>query len=108
MKVIKYLGVAFESIQVHKLRATLTMLGIIIGVTAVLVTVGIGSGAAVSITERIESSGTNLLTVSSGTRGSTSSTPLTLSDATTLEDKALFPDFKLVVPQYTRQFHADL
>lgn len=68
MRVIKYFGVAWQSIQAHRMRAILTMLGIIIGIAAVLVTVGIGSGAAASITERIESSGTNLLTISSGSR----------------------------------------
>ena len=37
MKIFRYLGVAFESIQAHKMRAILTMLGIIIGVAAVLI-----------------------------------------------------------------------
>lgn len=101
MKVFRYLGVAFESIQAHKMRAILTMLGIIIGVAAVLITVGIGSGAAVSITERIESNGTNLLTVSSGSRGSTSGSALTLADAETLSNAEYFPKLQYVVPQYT-------
>ena len=60
MKAIKYLQVAVESIVAHKMRAILTMLGIIIGVAAVLTTMGIGRGAAVDITSRIESQGTNL------------------------------------------------
>jgi len=101
MKAIKYLGVALESIQAHKMRAILTMLGIIIGVAAVLVTVGIGSGAAVSITERIESSGTNLLTISSGSRGSTSGSALTLADAEALSNPTRFPELQAVAPQYT-------
>jgi putative ABC transport system permease protein len=45
MKILKYLQVAVESIVAHKLRAILTMLGIIIGVAAVLTTMGIGRGA---------------------------------------------------------------
>ena len=53
MRVIKYFGVAWQSIQAHRMRAILTMLGIIIGIAAVLVTVGIGSGAAASITAPI-------------------------------------------------------
>jgi putative ABC transport system permease protein len=101
MKLLKYLGVALASIRVHKLRAILTMLGIIIGIAAVLVTVGIGSGAAASITERIESSGTNLLTVSSGRRGSSAGAALTLADAEVLSNPARFPTLKLVAPQYT-------
>ncbi len=102
MRVIKYFGVAWESIQAHRMRAILTMLGIIIGIAAVLVTVGIGSGAAASITERIESSGTNLLTVSSGTRGSSSST-LTMADAEVLGNSERFPTIGGVAPQYSSQ-----
>lgn len=101
MRWLRYFGVALESIQAHKLRAVLTMLGIIIGVAAVLVTVGIGSGAAQSITERIESSGTNLLTVSGGVRGSSTGTQLSMADAEVLADKTYFPDIKLVAPQYS-------
>jgi len=101
MKAIRYLGVAFDSIQAHKMRAILTMLGIIIGVAAVLITVGIGSGAAVSITERIESSGTNLLTISAGSRGSTSGSALTLADAEALSKADRFPNLQYVVPHYT-------
>ena len=102
MRVIKYFGVAWQSIQAHRMRAILTMLGIIIGIAAVLVTVGIGSGAAASITERIESSGTNLLTVSSGTRGSSSST-LTMADAEVLGNSERFPTIGGVAPQYSSQ-----
>ena len=58
MKAIRYFGVALNSIRANKLRSSLTMLGIIIGVAAVLTTMGIGAGAAASITERIESQGT--------------------------------------------------
>lgn len=102
MKAIRYFGVAWESIQAHRMRAVLTMLGIIIGIAAVLVTVGIGSGAAASITERIESSGTNLLTISSGTRGSSSST-LNMADAAVLSDSSSFPTIAQVAPQYSSQ-----
>jgi putative ABC transport system permease protein len=102
MRAIKYFGVAWESIQAHRMRAILTMLGIIIGIAAVLVTVGIGSGAAASITEQIESSGTNLLTVSSGTRGSSSST-LTIADAEVLGNSTQFPTIVSLAPQYSSQ-----
>ena len=101
MKFFRYFGVSLDSIMAHKLRASLTMLGIIIGVAAVLITVGIGSGAAVSITEQIESSGTNLLTISAGGSGrdSTAST-FTLADAAVFADTAAFPDIAQVAPQY--------
>lgn len=95
MKVIKYFGVALESILAHKLRAFLTMLGIIIGVSAVLTTMGIGAGAAADITGQIESQGTNLLTISS--TGSPSR--LTLGDVQVLSDRQLHPELFAVVPE---------
>jgi putative ABC transport system permease protein len=108
MKLFKYLQVALESITAHKLRAILTMLGIIIGVAAVLTTMGIGRGAAANITERIESQGTNLLSVSPGAtigsgglRGASgSASTLTIGDAEALMDKALHPAIAKVAPEY--------
>ncbi len=101
MKALRYFNVAVDSIIAHKMRAVLTMLGIIIGVAAVLSTMGIGSGAAADITERIESSGTNLLTVSAGGGGGSSASTLTIADAIALADATAFPDLALVAPQYT-------
>jgi putative ABC transport system permease protein len=108
MKIIRYLQVALESIAAHKLRAMLTMLGIIIGVAAVLTTMGIGRGAAANITQRIESQGTNLLTISPGARregglsqgGGTAGT-LTMGDVRALQDKSVHPHLEFVVPSYS-------
>ena len=107
MKILKYLQVAVESIVAHKMRAILTMLGIIIGVAAVLTTMGIGRGAAASITERIESQGTNLLTINPGASntgglsgGSGSAGTLTMGDAEVLLDSSLHPGVDLVAPEY--------
>jgi putative ABC transport system permease protein len=97
MKLVKYFGVALESILAHKLRAFLTMLGIIIGVTAVLTIMGIGAGAAADITGQIESQGTNLLTISGG--GSASR--LTLGDVAVMADPNLHPELGAVVPEYS-------
>ncbi|HEV8356555.1 MAG TPA: ABC transporter permease [Gemmatimonadales bacterium] len=58
--------VAFQSIRDHKLRALLTMLGIIIGVGAVIAVVAIGTGAQRAIQARIQALGANLLTVYPG------------------------------------------
>ena len=101
MKAFRYFSVAVDSIVAHKMRAVLTMLGIIIGVAAVVSTMGIGSGAAASITESIESSGTNLLTVSAGGGGGSSASTLTIADATALANSEAFPDLALVAPQYS-------
>jgi putative ABC transport system permease protein len=108
MKLFKYLQVALESIVAHKMRAILTMLGIIIGVAAVLSTMGIGRGAAANITERIESQGTNLLTVNPGAASSGgglggesgSAGTLTIGDAWALTDADLHPAIALVAPEY--------
>jgi putative ABC transport system permease protein len=107
MKVIKYFQVALESVIAHKLRASLTMLGIIIGVAAVLTTMGIGRGAAASITERIESQGTNLLTISPGASnvgglsgGSGSAGTLTIGDVKALQVVDLHPALAFVAPEY--------
>lgn len=107
MKVIKYFQVALESIIAHKLRAILTMLGIIIGVAAVLITMGIGRGAAANITARIQSQGTNLLSISPGASSSSgvsgesgSAGTLTIADANTLMNQKLHPAVGLVAPEY--------
>ena len=59
-------GVAFQSIRANKLRAMLTMLGIIIGVGAVITMVALGSGAQRAVEERIASLGANVLSVFPG------------------------------------------
>jgi putative ABC transport system permease protein len=108
MRVIKYVQVAFESISAHKMRAILTMLGIIIGVTAVLTTMGIGRGAASNITERIESQGTNLLSIIPGSSSSggvraesgTAGT-LTMGDVKALQDQTMHPAVARVAPVYS-------
>jgi putative ABC transport system permease protein len=58
--------VAFRALVRNKMRAALTMLGIIIGVSAVIAMVSIGQGASASVQAQIESIGTNLLFVSAG------------------------------------------
>jgi putative ABC transport system permease protein len=60
------LGVAFDSVLANKMRAALTMLGIIIGVGAVITMVALGEGAQKAVTERIQALGSNLLFVESG------------------------------------------
>lgn len=101
MKLFRYFAVAFTSIFAHKLRAGLTMLGIIIGVTAVLLTTGFGSGAAADITENIQNGGINLLTITSGSSRGNSAATMTMADAAALADPTLFPDLVYVAPQYS-------
>ncbi|MBC7263355.1 MAG: ABC transporter permease [Chloroflexi bacterium] len=66
MNVIESVKIALQSIASNKLRAGLTMLGIIIGVGAVIALVAAGAGAQAQVTERFESLGSNLLVISPG------------------------------------------
>ncbi|MBI5301618.1 MAG: ABC transporter permease [Chloroflexi bacterium] len=93
MNFIESMRIALRSISANKLRAGLTMLGIIIGVMAVIAMLSIGRGAQTAITDQITSIGTNLLyvrpgsTQSSGVRTAEgSATTLTKEDATALEE----------------------
>jgi putative ABC transport system permease protein len=66
MNILIIIRVAFRALVRNKMRAALTMLGIIIGVSAVIAMVSIGQGAQASVQAQIESMGTNLLFVSAG------------------------------------------
>ncbi len=87
MKIIKLVDVAQSSLLKNRLRSLLTMLGIVIGVGAVIVMRAIGDGAQKNIEERIQTLGTNLIMVRSSSnsfggvrRGAGSSRTLTLKD----------------------------
>jgi putative ABC transport system permease protein len=58
--------IALRALRANKMRSILTMLGIVIGVATVVALLSIGKGATASITSDIQSSGSNLLTVSPG------------------------------------------
>ena len=91
MKLYRLLIEALESLNANKLRSMLTVLGIVIGVAAVIAMLSIGRGAEASITSQIESMGTNLVYVSPGSTSeggvqsaSGSAGTLTLDDADAL------------------------
>ena len=63
MDLLNIIRVAFRALQRNKMRAALTMLGIIIGVSAVVAMVSIGQGAQATVQAQIDSIGTNLLFV---------------------------------------------
>ena len=97
---------AISSLAANKLRAGLTLLGIVIGVAAVISLLSIGRGAQGAITERIQTLGTNLLFVRPGgtTQGGVfggqgSALTLTLDDALALQDEVLAPSVKAVAPE---------
>ncbi|MHC1786072.1 MAG: ABC transporter permease [Christensenellales bacterium] len=85
-------AMAFKSILANKMRSFLTMLGIIIGVLAIVVLVSIAQGANAVVTSNIEQLGTNLLTVNLRLRGNN---PVTLAR---LQELAQSPDIAFVAP----------
>ncbi len=106
MNLIEGIRVALRGLAANKLRSALTMLGIVIGVAAVVALLAIGQGAQASITSRIQSIGTNVIFVTPGqrSRGGVSSTanaaPLTLEDSQAIAD--IVPDIAAIAPVYSR------
>ncbi|PTL36215.1 multidrug ABC transporter substrate-binding protein [Candidatus Methylomirabilis limnetica] len=66
MNILANVRIALRALRVNRLRSALTMLGIIIGVAAVIATVAVGSGATAQIQEQIRSIGSNVIIVLSG------------------------------------------
>ena len=66
MGTLESLANALRSLLANKLRSALTMLGVIIGVGAIMTTTSIGEGAKADITERIQTLGANILAVRPG------------------------------------------
>ncbi|MDQ1706889.1 MAG: putative transport system permease protein [Pyrinomonadaceae bacterium] len=105
MNLAMIIRVAFRALVRNKMRAILTMLGIIIGVGAVIAMVSIGQGAQASVQSQIESIGTNLLFVSAGAQnvggvrsgaGDTGTNTLTVEDLDAIRREV--PSVALVTP----------
>lgn len=102
MKLLRYSQVAIESIASHKLRSALTMLGIVIGVAAVLIILGLGRGMSADILDEFASYGTTRLTIIPGESSSDGDAKtLTMGDAALLSNPDLHPDVTQVAPQYS-------
>ncbi|MDL1909174.1 FtsX-like permease family protein [Chloroflexi bacterium CFX6] len=91
---------ALESLSGNKLRSGLTVLGIVIGVAAVIAMLAVGKGAEASITGSISGIGTNLLFVFRGDPADNirNPKPLTLGDADALRDQFAAPSVEAVAP----------
>src|ERR1700750_567967 len=105
MDLLMIIRVAFRALIRNKMRAALTMLGIIIGVAAVIAMVSIGQGASASVQAQIESIGTNLLFVSAGAQnvggvrsgtGDTGTNTLTVDDLDAIKREV--PSVSMVTP----------
>ncbi len=104
MNILETLRTGWFSIVSHRLRSGLTMLGILIGIAAVILTVGLGLGSQRQVGAQISALGSNLLIVSPGSSTSTSgvrggfgsASTLTLDDADALAAKVSTPDVEAV------------
>ncbi|HLI57905.1 MAG TPA: ABC transporter permease [Actinomycetota bacterium] len=100
------LRTGLDAVRHNRLRSSLTVLGIMIGIAAVILTVGLGQGAQNQVTSEINALGTNLLTISPGSatsssgirQGFGSASTLTQNDANSLMSKTVAPDIKAVAP----------
>jgi len=92
MSIFMTLRIALKALNRNKLRTILTMLGMIIGVGAVITMVALGTGARTTIEERVKSAGTNMIMVNAGNfsqggvrMGQGNSTTLTPDDAAAIK-----------------------
>ena len=100
---------AIAALNARRMRSLLTMLGILIGISAVMLTVGLGQGAQQQITAQINSLGSNMIIVSpsqttssGGFRGGGgAATTLTTQDAAMLADAEVAPDIAAVARVWT-------
>jgi len=92
MSPLELVRLAFSRLRTSRVRAALTMLGVIIGVASVVALVGVGQGTTSGITSRLAGLGTNLLTINprSGSAG------LTLADVAAV---AAVPNVAAVTPE---------
>ncbi|MCY4654985.1 MAG: ABC transporter permease, partial [Dehalococcoidia bacterium] len=109
MNPLDILITAVTSLSANKMRASLTLLGIVIGVTAVIVLVSLGRGVQASITSEFEGLGANLITVTPGSEEGGGfgaffgeggdETTLTLDDAYAIRDSQYAPSVIGVAPE---------
>jgi putative ABC transport system permease protein len=111
VNLLETLRSGLEAIAAHRLRSALTVLGILIGVAAVILTVGLGEGATSSVNAAISSLGATTLIVTPGSTTSSdgvrggfgSSTALTTTDADALASRVDCPDVAAVAPSIARE-----
>jgi putative ABC transport system permease protein len=107
MLLYEVFAVALAALRANKLRSVLTMLGIVIGVSAVIAMIALGTGAQTAVNDRIQSLGTTLLTIMPGQQRGAGGfvsqefrARLTMKDATALEERA--PSLAAVQPEMSR------
>jgi putative ABC transport system permease protein len=106
VNILETFRTAAEAVVTRRLRSSLTVLGIMIGIAAVVLTVGLGEGAQQQVSSEITALGSNLLTISPGSTTSSSgirggfgsASTLTSGDATALSSRIVAPDVDAVAP----------
>jgi putative ABC transport system permease protein len=109
MNLIESVRIAFGALAANKLRAALTMLGIIIGVAAVIALMSIGKGVQASVTAQIQGLGSNLVFIRPGSVrdgrvvvGAGTQQTLTYEDAQALAEPGVLPFAVGVAPEFTQ------
>ena len=107
MNIFESMRVALRALTANRLRSALTMLGIIIGVGAVIALLSIGQGAGAAITQQVQGIGSNLIIIFPGTAPRPGqpqgvSAPMTLADAQALQDRVCCSAVAIVAPVYQR------
>ena len=100
---VETLRTAWTGLMSHRLRTTLTVLGITIGIASVIVLIAVGKGSSDAVQESIDALGSSTLTVSASpsattTTGATTSVTLEEADVEALEDSERAPAIKSVAP----------
>jgi putative ABC transport system permease protein len=108
MSVIESIRVALQGLAANKLRSSLTMLGIVIGVGAVIALLALGEGTQAAVTEEIQSIGSNLIFITPGSEEghgpmatTTTADTLTLADAEAIAAPGNVPGVLAVAPEFS-------
>ena len=107
MSVVESFRIALRALSANKMRSILTMLGIIIGVGAVIALMSVGQGVQQMVTEQLQSAGSNLLIVIPGNLSDSQPggvrrrppKPITNSDWRAINDRLQVPDLTTAVPE---------
>jgi putative ABC transport system permease protein len=108
MEIREIISESLSSLTLNKMRTGLAILGIVIGIGSVIALISLGQATQASISARIESLGSNLLTINPGSSsqgsvrgGAGSRTTLTLEDATAIATSSEITSVKTVSPEYS-------
>ncbi|MCD6555178.1 MAG: ABC transporter permease [Anaerolineae bacterium] len=112
MNLLESLNIALRALAVNKMRAGLTMLGIIIGISAVIILVSVGQGVQAAVGEQMKGIGSNLVFVMPGELEASNTSmrsnflrsvnvsTLTYGDALAMADRTNVPDLLSVAPEF--------